>query len=97
MCSYEQARREVHIALVGKYTRLHDAYLSLIASLEHAGMNANHCKVIIDVCLCFCYFLYSLKPGINLASVTDWARLELFCPVTNRANIFYQKREETLS
>ena len=32
--------REVSIAIVGKYVRLHDAYLSLIESLNHAGFEA---------------------------------------------------------
>lgn len=32
---------EVSIALVGKYTNLHDSYLSVIKSLEHAAM---HCR-----------------------------------------------------
>ena len=31
------ARRRVRIALVGKYTQLHDAYLSVVESLSHAG------------------------------------------------------------
>ncbi|MCI8739922.1 MAG: CTP synthase [Oscillibacter sp.] len=31
------ARRRVCIALVGKYTQLHDAYLSVVESLNHAG------------------------------------------------------------
>ena len=31
------ARRRVRIALVGKYTQLHDAYLSVVESLNHAG------------------------------------------------------------
>ena len=31
------ARRHVRIALVGKYTQLHDAYLSVVESLNHAG------------------------------------------------------------
>lgn len=30
---------KVNIALVGKYTNLHDSYLSVIKSLEHASMN----------------------------------------------------------
>lgn len=30
-------RKEVAIAIVGKYVRLHDAYLSIIESLNHAG------------------------------------------------------------
>ncbi len=31
------AGRQVRIALVGKYTQLHDAYLSVVESLNHAG------------------------------------------------------------
>ena len=31
------ANRQVQIALVGKYTQLHDAYLSVVESLFHAG------------------------------------------------------------
>ena len=30
-------RRSVNIAMVGKYTRLHDAYLSVVEALYHAG------------------------------------------------------------
>lgn len=33
----KSARRRVRIALVGKYTQLHDAYLSVVESLNHAG------------------------------------------------------------
>ena len=33
----ESASREVKIALVGKYVRLHDAYLSVAEALRHAG------------------------------------------------------------
>lgn len=33
-------RRQVTIAIVGKYVRLHDAYLSIIESLNHAGFEA---------------------------------------------------------
>lgn len=32
------ARSDVEIAIVGKYTALHDAYLSVIESLKHAGI-----------------------------------------------------------
>jgi len=39
--------REVHIALVGKYVSLHDAYLSVAESLYHAGIK-NNVKVKID-------------------------------------------------
>lgn len=37
----ERVFDKVNIALVGKYTNLHDSYLSVIKSLEHAGM---HCR-----------------------------------------------------
>lgn len=38
---------EVHIAMVGKYTDLSDAYLSVIKSLQHAAMAVNR-KLVID-------------------------------------------------
>ena len=34
-----QRKSEVIIAIVGKYVKLHDAYLSIIESLNHAGFN----------------------------------------------------------
>ncbi|MDD3346402.1 CTP synthase [Oscillibacter sp.] len=42
----KQAVRKVTIALVGKYTQLHDAYLSVVESLNHAG-TANDAAVEI--------------------------------------------------
>ena len=33
----KEAHRRVEIALVGKYTQLHDAYLSVVEALNHAG------------------------------------------------------------
>lgn len=36
--SQDHAHETVSIALVGKYTNLHDSYLSVIKSLEHAAM-----------------------------------------------------------
>ena len=42
----KNARRRVEIALVGKYTQLHDAYLSVVESLNHAG-TANDAVVSI--------------------------------------------------
>jgi CTP synthase len=38
---------EVHIAMVGKYTDLTDAYLSVIKSLQHAAMAVDR-KLVID-------------------------------------------------
>ena len=43
----KNASRRVRIALVGKYTQLHDAYLSVVESLNHAG-TANDAIVDID-------------------------------------------------
>lgn len=43
----KNARRKVTIALVGKYTQLHDAYLSVVESLRHAG-TANDVVVSIE-------------------------------------------------
>ena len=42
----KNAHRRVCIALVGKYTQLHDAYLSVVESLNHAG-TAN--DAIVDI------------------------------------------------
>ncbi len=41
------SKNKVHIALVGKYVELHDAYLSVVESLTHAGIY-NDAEVIID-------------------------------------------------
>ena len=40
------AHKKVRIALVGKYTQLHDAYLSVVESLNHAG-TAN--DAVVDI------------------------------------------------
>ena len=42
----KNAHRRVTIALVGKYTQLHDAYLSVVESLNHAG-TAN--DAVVDI------------------------------------------------
>jgi len=39
-------KEEIHIALVGKYVQLHDAYLSVSEALKHAGYHHNK-KVVI--------------------------------------------------
>ncbi len=43
----KESRENVRIAIVGKYIQLHDAYLSVIEALRHAGW-ANHAQVVID-------------------------------------------------
>lgn len=41
-----QCKQMVRIAIVGKYISLHDAYLSVVEALHHAGY-ANHCQIDI--------------------------------------------------
>ncbi len=43
----DTAERRVRIALVGKYVRLADAYLSVVEALRHAGLHHN-CAVEVD-------------------------------------------------
>lgn len=38
----DQLRKEVNIALVGKYTKLEDAYTSVIKALQHASILAGY-------------------------------------------------------
>ncbi len=42
-----EARRSVRIALVGKYVKLADAYLSVVEALRHAGVH-HGCKVEVE-------------------------------------------------
>ena len=42
ICRHDRMLKEVTIALVGKYTKLEDAYASVIKSLQHASMACNH-------------------------------------------------------
>ena len=44
--AWKNRSKTVKIALVGKYTALHDAYISVVESLKHAG-TANDAKVDI--------------------------------------------------
>ena len=39
---FDHMTREVKIALVGKYTRLEDAYASVVKSLKHSSLHLNH-------------------------------------------------------
>lgn len=43
----DNLKENVKIALVGKYVELHDAYISVVESLKHAGYKHNS-KIIID-------------------------------------------------
>ncbi len=44
--AWKNPEREVTVALVGKYTALHDAYISVVEALKHGGV-ANHVSVNI--------------------------------------------------
>lgn len=44
--AWKHPEREVTVALVGKYTQLHDAYISVVEALKHGGV-ANRAKVNI--------------------------------------------------
>ena len=44
--AWKHPAKEVTVALVGKYIQLHDAYLSVVEALKHAGV-ANHTEVHI--------------------------------------------------
>lgn len=39
---YDNVTKEVTIALVGKYTKLEDAYASVIKALKHSALACNH-------------------------------------------------------
>lgn len=43
---WKHPQSELTIALVGKYTQLHDAYISVVEALKHGGV-ANHCHIHI--------------------------------------------------
>lgn len=44
---WKHPQHQVNIALVGKYTQLHDAYISVVEALKHGGV-ANHASVNIQ-------------------------------------------------
>ena len=44
--AWKHPEHEVTVALVGKYTQLHDAYISVVEALKHSGV-ANHAEVHI--------------------------------------------------
>lgn len=50
----ERALDEVKIALVGKYTKLEDAYISVLKALKHASL---HCNRRLNVVVGFLQFV----------------------------------------
>ena len=56
----ERALGEVKIALVGKYTKLEDAYISVLKALKHASLHCNRClKVVVGVYFAVLVQVYS--------------------------------------
>ena len=47
---YDHPYEVVTIAIVGKYTKLEDAYMSLIKALKHSALAVKR-KLVIKVCL----------------------------------------------
>lgn len=45
----ERLVHEVKIALVGKYTKLEDAYISVLKALKHASLHCNRCLKVVWV------------------------------------------------
>lgn len=45
----ERVLDEVKIALVGKYTKLEDAYISVLKALKHASLHCNRCLKVVWV------------------------------------------------
>ena len=52
----ERVLDEVKIALVGKYTKLEDAYISVLKALKHASL---HCNRRLKILVGFFNFVYS--------------------------------------
>lgn len=66
--SQDHVHAYVSIALVGKYTNLHDSYLSVIKSLEHAAMACSRKLNLIWVDAAH------LEPATEAASPGDYHR-----------------------
>ena len=54
----ERVLTEVKIALVGKYTKLEDAYISVLKALKHASL---HCNRRLEVVVSFMQILLSFR------------------------------------
>ena len=52
--------KTVKIAMVGKYTQLHDAYLSVVEALKHGGIS---CRAKVDIVWVDSEELNEKKPG----------------------------------
>ena len=60
--------REIHIALVGKYVKLHDAYLSVAEALHHAGYE-NSAKSIAYGWIPNCWTKAMSEPPLQVVMV----------------------------
>ncbi|KAF7257117.1 hypothetical protein EG68_05134 [Paragonimus skrjabini miyazakii] len=70
-----QATRPVRVAVVGKYTKLNDAYISLLKALRHAAIYAD-CKLDTDLVCC-----ESLEEHVRLSSPDQFHQAWLVCAV----------------
>ena len=76
MCRFDRVVDEVTIALVGKYTRFEDAYISVTKALKHAALSVNR-KLIVNVYGCFRTVLV-LHSGSKLVCIYSGLMLSIW-------------------
>ena len=81
----ERVLDEVKIALVGKYTKLEDAYISVLKALKHASL---HCNRRLNVVVSFSNYL-SLQISSFTMCLSNLV-LHNGCVVTG-INVWFQK------
>ena len=77
--------QEVSIVLVGKYTKLEDAYISLTKALRHAALAIRHKlilkvgtevgiagSVVIRICTVYAYILYTFWLDVLLGTLCTY-------------------------
>lgn len=62
----ERVLDEVKIALVGKYTKLEDAYISVLKALKHASL---HCNRRLKVLVGFFYFDFDFAVHVRFSAI----------------------------
>ena len=75
LCRYDHPYDEVCIAVVGKYTKLEDAYISVIKSLQHAALACKR-KLVINVSkmchwCCFIHFVKAVRFSTGTGNLTS--------------------------
>ena len=69
LCRYDSHQQQVKIALVGKYTKLEDAYISVIKALKHAALSCRYRLTLIVSETCLSFSLLRLHT-LSFAQVT---------------------------